>query len=281
MTWTDYAGQVWDLCGQQAVKLRAGVRGFNMPPIDKFTLTTPALAGSRLRGWRAREREVFWPITIYKNTNAADWVEHDSRFWAGMHPDREGVWSVTAPTGTRRMRLSFDNDGDHAMDMMPTLTGFQQYSLYLTAHDPYWFGDEQVRSWKQDPPRDFFGGPLAKAPAFHISSASQLASATMTNPGDVDAWPVWEISGPASSVTVGVGDRRVTAPISIPEGMTLTIDTDPSRRSVLLGTTNMYGALSSWDFAPIPPGESRPLSLSMVGSGAVRARIVPRYFRAW
>lgn len=281
MTWTDYSGHVWELCGNQSVKLRPGVRGFNMPPIDRFTSSSPALAGSRFRGWQAREREVFWPITVFRNTDAADWVEHDSRFWDGMHPDREGVWAVTSPKGTRRLRLSFANDADHAMDLMPTLVGFQQYNLYLTAHDPYWFGDEEARAWKQEAPVQFFGGATGKAPLFHIMTGSQLSTATMTNAGDVDAWPVWEVSGPASSVTVGVGDRTVTAPITIAEGSKLIIDTDPARRSVLLDGVNVYQDLSSWDFAPIPAGESRPLSLAMNGTGSVAARIVPRYFRAW
>lgn len=281
ITWTDYSGTVWDLCGQQAVKLRAGVRGFNMPPIDPFTLETPALAGSRFRGWRVREREVFWPLTVFKHTSAAEWVEHDSKFWAGMHPDREGVWAVESPTGTRKMRLRFANDGDHAMDLMPTLFGFQQYNVYLTAYDPYWFGESISRAWAQSPGRDFYGGPDGKAPLFYISSGSQLSSATMTNPGDVDAWPIWEVTGPATSVTVGVGGRTVTAPFTIGEGSTLVIDTDPAKRSALLDGENVYGSLSSWDFAPIPAGVSLPLSLAMAGAGAVQATITPRFFRAW
>ena len=114
----------------------------------------------------------------------------------------------------------------------------------------------------------------------------------MTNAGAVDAWPVWEIEGQVTAFAVGVGGRQVIGNFVIPEGQRLYIDTDPTRREVLLGEStpgggvgpdaeNMYGELASWDFAPIPPGESRRLSLSLSGTGSVKATLSPRYLRAW
>jgi hypothetical protein len=207
-------------------------------------------------------------------------VELDAAFWHTMHPDKAGVWSVTGPKGVRSLTCVYDNDGGHSMDMMPTLRGWEKYGIYLAAEQPYWSGDPVRRTWAQSAPVDFFGG-VNKAPIFHISSGSSLATAAMTNEGDVDAWPVWSITGPTTSVTVGVGGRTVTAPITIAEGSTLVIDSDPVKRSALLDGVNVYKQLSSWNFAPIPPGQNMELSLSMAGTGSVMAEITPRYFRSW
>lgn len=291
ITWTDYRGRVWLMCGQTGVKLRPGVRGFTLPPITHHSLSSPALHGATYRGWRANEREVFWPITVFNDTSAEAWVHHDRDFWEGMHPDREGVWTVETPDSVRTMRLRVSGDGDHAMEYMPTLFGWQQYELYFTAYDPFWYGEPVTQSWGTSEPVEFFNG-ASKAPNFNIMSAAALDSAKLTNEGGVDAWPVWEIEGQVTSFAVGVGDRQVIGNFVIPEGQRLYIDTDPTKREVLLGdplpgggvaddATDVYKDLASWDFAPIPPGESRPLSLSLSGTGTVKVTINPRHLRAW
>ena len=273
-------GVVWAPTNS-GVHLGAGVRGLNMPKLDHYSSSSPAVAGSRYRGWRSRERDVFWPLSVYNHAGSVEWAEYDAQLWNGFHPDREGTWSVTSPNGeSRHLRLRYSDDGDHATDLIPTLTGWQRYTVTLTAHDPYWYASEPVsQSWAQTEAKDFFNG-LEKAPLFNIASGSQLDTATMTNPGDVDAWPVWEAAGPFTSVTVGVGGRAVTAPITASAGQVLRIDTDPTTRSATLDGVNVYDQLASWDFAPIPAGESRELSLALAGTGTVKATFTPRFFRA-
>lgn len=292
ITWTDYKGRIWELCGRSGVKLRPGVRGFSVPPISHFSLSSPAIHGEIYKGWRAGARDVFWPITVFNDSSSAEWIQHDRDFWEGMHPDREGIWTVESPDRTvRSMRLRFIGDGDHSMEIMPTLTGWQQYGIYFKACDPFWEGQPVTRSWGTTQPVEFFNGE-DKAPAFNIMSSSALDTATMTNSGSVDAWPVWEIEGQVTGFAVGVGGRQVVGNFVIPEGKRLFIDSDPTRREVLLGdplpeggvapdAEDVYSQLASWDFAPIPPGESRPLSLSLAGFGTVQATIRPRYMRAW
>jgi hypothetical protein len=289
MTWTGWDGTVWDLCsGVSGLALGAGVRGLNMPPTRRHVTQSPAVAGSRRRGWSTDEREVFWPLRVFRDgqnsdgqvANAQGWVDLDAAFWKSMHPDRAGVWTVESPNGTRSLTCVFDNDGGHATDMIPSLRGWEVYGIYLAAESPYWVGEPVRRSWSQSNPVNFYG-PGNNAPMFHISSASNLATATVTNAGDVDAWPVWTIMGPCASVTVGVGGRTVTFPVTIPEGSTLVIDSAPEKRTAKLDGVNVYTQLSSWDFAPVPAGQDRSLSLNMVGAGSVSVDITPRFFRAW
>lgn len=283
MTWTGSDGVTWDLCtGSSGLALGAGVRGLNMPPTRRHVTTSPAVAGSRRRGWSTDEREVFWPLRVFRDGEGADaqaWIDLDAAFWSSMHPDKPGVWSVESPNGKRSLACVFDNDGGHSTETIPTLRGWETYGIYLAAESPYWVGEPVRRVWSQSGPVSFYGS--SGATPFNISSASNLATATVTNPGDVDAWPVWTITGPCTSVTVGVGGRTVTYPLPVAEGSTLVIDSAPEKRAAQLNGSNVYRQLSSWDFAPVPAGQDRSLSLSMAGTGSVSVDITPRFFRAW
>jgi len=115
----------------------------------------------------------------------------------------------------------------------------------------------------------------------NVSSASKLASAAMTNQGDLEAWPVWTVKGPVTSVTVGVDGRTVQWNVALTADDILVIDTDPTVQSAWLNGVDVTAQLGSADFAPIPAGDELPLSLTMAGTGSVEAAITPRYFRAW
>lgn len=119
------------------------------------------------------------------------------------------------------------------------------------------------------------------APLLRIASGSQLSSAVMTNEGDVEAWPVWTITGPLTSVTVGVDGRTVQWNVALVASDILVIDTDPTVQSAWKNGVDVTSQLGTADFAPIPAGQDRPLSLAMSGTGSVEASITPRYYRAF
>lgn len=158
--------------------------------------------------------------------------------------------------------------------------GWASYGVSLIADDPFWTGEAVRRVWAQSDAVDFYGG-VAKAPVFHISSGSQLSTAKITNEGDLEAWPVWTITGPLTSVTVGVDGETVQWNVALTSTDILVIDTDPQVQSAWLNGTDVTDQLGTADFAPIPAGLERPLSLTMAGTGSVEARITPRFFRAW
>lgn len=289
MTWTA-AGQVWDLLSPASgVRILQGLRGLTMPPVKHYRDTSPALAGSRWRGSRTEQREVFWPLLVKAN-DGPSWVELDRELWAGLHPDVTGVWSVVAPSRSRRaltMRLDDDGDAGHPAD--PVSAHAAVYGLTFVAEDPYWRGDDIVRSWTTATGSDFFGG-AAKAPPFIISPASTVSTATLTNPGDVPAWPVWTVYGPATAATLGIVGQTVTVPFTIASGKALVVDTDPRAQTAylydvsggeLVNPVERTGDLGAVGFAAIPPGESVTLSLALTGSGTIQCRISPGYYRAW
>lgn len=91
----------------------------------------------------------------------------------------------------------------------------------------------------------------------------------------------WEAHGPFTSVTVGVGDSTVVAPINAAAGQVLVIDTDPSVQAAFLDGVDVTEQLTQAEFGTIPPGTAVPLTLSMTGTGFITATYTPKYFRAW
>jgi len=221
---------------------------------------------------------VFWPLQVWEDTDDMAWMEYDAAFWASLRPDAYGTWTVEHPNGTTRsLKLRFVDDGDHAWNMRPGEVGWQNYAVTLVADDPFWHGEPVVRSWGQDEEqRDFI--PAGGAPDFYISGASTVGSAAITNRGDVEAWPVWTVTGPTTYVALSVGADTVEVPLTLLEGQTLVIDTGIPR--AMLDGVDVTGQVSP-GFAAIPPGQRVPLGINLSGSGRVSVQITPRFYRAW
>jgi hypothetical protein len=250
-----------------------------MPEADRFESVSPALAGSRFRGARVTAREVFWPLHVLAADGEA-WLALDSAFWATMRPDLPGSWAVTVGGVTRNLVCRWVSGGDDYI-MDPVLAGWASYGVYLVADDdPYWTGAPIVRSWSPGTAVDFVdaGG----SPPFHISPGNLLAQATMDNPGNVEAFPVWRIDGPTTTVEVGVDGRVVEVPFAVADGDSVIVDTRPTAQTAVMSDgTDVTADLGEVDFAPIQPGAVVPLSLSMTGTGTVTATLTPRYMKAF
>lgn len=288
VTWEGWDGTAFELSSRSSgVYLRPGVRGWSMPEWQPFRSQSAVAPGFRHRGARAQGRSVFWNVGVYHGDGGQAWLDYDRAFWRTMHPDREGTWRVQLPgaLGSRSLRLRFAGD-DALLEVDPTRVGWQAYGVDLVADQPFCEGEPITAEFSEASELDFFGADSGQtgAPPFYISSSSSFATATMSNPGDEPGYPVWVAEGPFTSVTVGVGGRLITAPISIAEGQSLTIDPRPGPRGK--SAYDSTGArrtseLTARDFAPIPPGQEVPLSLAMTGTGSVRATLVPLYHRMW
>lgn len=287
ITWTGYDGIVWDLTSPATGVVLApnGVRGLNMPPITRYTRTSPALAGSRYTGFRVEEREVFWPVFIYSKSSSVDFVVRDRAFWQSMRPDRPGVWAVGRNGAeTRYLRCRYADDGDQQFDTDPVLAGWCLYGISLVADDqPMWEGEQLSWTFLQDGAGGSWFSDTGSV--FTLGPASTLSGASVSNPGDVDAWPVWRVDGPTDSGSqLGVGGGEVVLNASIAAGAYVTIDTRPDRMSA---TTNAGVDLSdavTWGPLPVPPGTvvDADIALTSPGAGAqVSVDLTPLYYRAW
>jgi hypothetical protein len=297
MTWSsDYTGGAVDLMDPSSdglMLVQDGVRGLSMPPVQRWSSVSPALDGSRWRGFRVQEREVFWPLLVWSTEGTDAWVERDSQLWRMLRPEDQGTWTVaTVQGGYRSLRLRIVDDGDHMFRRDPLKTGWTVYGIKLVAEQPYWEGEKQTVSWDNETLEPFFPGP-----PFTISGSNSMDGAVLDNPGDVAAWPVWTVLGPCSSAEIGVGGRKITIPFAVADDETLVIDTRPDAQTAIVSretvvTTPEGGFeqviedvdrtadLGAVEFASIPPGEAVELSLSAAG-GSVQAELTPLFYRAW
>jgi hypothetical protein len=282
MTWQGWDGSLWDLNspGGSGVSLMTGVRGLDEPPFQFYKSESDARAGTRFRGVRAQEREVFWPLSVFKDTNSQEWLDYDRAFHNTLDPESPGIWTVTQPSGEYRTLACRFETSDKTWDLSPGMLGWTSYGLTFAAEDPYWRGAPIVRAWGAANPVPFID-PATGAPPFNISASSSFDTATMPNPGRVPAWPVWTVTaiGTVTSVTVGVNGRLVTYTGTLTAGQTLTLDSLAMTAKV--GGTNVTTALTARDWSPIPKGAEVPLTVSMVGTGTVQAVLTPGYFRAY
>jgi hypothetical protein len=291
VTWSGGDGSVWELSSATSpVWLsRGGTRGLSMPKVDRYTSESPAVAGSRWRGRRVAERSVFWPLLVYGGRpGEREWVEVDSAFWASLHPDLVGEWSISQRDGTtRRLRCRYDDDGEQSYDLDPTVQGWAAYGVSLVAEDPFWRGSAIVRTFDTAAAQPFYGGDSGGGlgPPLYVSSNTSAATASIDNPGDEPAWPVWTAWGPFTSVSLSVAGRTVSLPITLMTGKSVTVDTRPDRLTAVDSDGNdRVGDLGAIAFAPVPRGTSVPLGISVPGSSgatSVEVRIEPAYHRAW
>ena len=287
-TWTGFDGSVWSLSDPAGgvVLTRGGIRGLSMPPVVRFTpLSSPALHGTRNRGFKVDERDVFWPLYVWSTVGSAAWVAKDRAFWATMRPDQTGTWSVSTPDGaSRTLTCRFKDDGNNAFDMLPGRTGWAVYGVNLVAEAPFWMGAPIVRSWTATPvlfpPYPAVG---ANSPyVLYFSSGRTFSTATARNLGDVEAWPVWTVAGPFTSAAVGVGGQQVVIPFTLTAGQSVTLNSDPSAFTATREDgTDVTALLGQAQWSSVPPGSEVPLNLNLVGAGTVTLKLTPRYLRAW
>lgn len=286
MTWTGWDGSVWNLtsAAEGAVML-PGLRGLTMPPIVHYSTAYASVPGATWRGHTVDAREVFWPIQIYHDIGSQGWVDRDRAFWKTMRPEKTGVWTVKLPSGAERhLDCRFSNDGDGTISHDPVLAGWSNYGITLTAERPFWRSTPIRREWTAGGALPFYPGGTGET--FTISPSTTLDSAAMPNPGDVDAYPVWEVSGPTTTAQVGIAGRNITIPFAIDSNQVLIIDTAPSQQSAILyeagvAPVDKTAELGIANFVPVPADSVATTSLLLSGGGKVALVLTPLYLRAW
>lgn len=305
--WTGWDGSRWTLCGAEGVALLAGVRGLTMPPVDRYTKEAPAVSGSRYRGHRVLEREVFLPVSVFHDAGSQGWLDRDRAFNRTLWPDKTGTLSVTqpgdatSPAERRSITLRCVDDGEGAWDFSPGLVGWHNYGLTFAAEDPWWLGEPVTRSFAAATQVPFFD-PAGNG--VRISRENSFATASIPNPGDVDRWPVWWLAGPFTAAEVGVGSAKVNVPFAVAAGQMLVVNTHPTSRTakqiaapgpslpieeqvalvesrLVTGTNKTRQLGATTKFAQVPAGANAALNVSLTGTGYVRTILTPAYYRAW
>lgn len=303
LTWTGWDGSKWPLTRPASgLFLRPGVRGLHMPSFERQSSESPMVAGSRHRGTKTKDRDVFWPLHLYSDSGSDGFMARDRLFWRSLDPDMEGTWTAKVPGGGQRTLALRLTGSDDDMQHDPIKRGWANYGINLLAEKPLWVGETIRRSWNQGDLRNYYITPEDRVTygypddvIHYLSSGGKLGTASITNDGDVPAFAVWTVIGPTLDVAFGVAGRNVKIPFEIPAGYAVQFDTDPNSGQVLWygqwdPTTKSIAAPvdrtpemdpTSAVSVAIPRGQNRPLTILMTGTGTVVAEVRNRYRRAW
>lgn len=281
--WLGADGTLWLLTDPSSpMRLMPGIRGLEAGPIERWTSDAPGVAGTRYRGHRALPREVFLPVYL-RAASSVEWAAVRRSWDAGMSPDDEGVLTVTVAGQRRHLPCRWVST-EPAWTRDPLLAARSAVGEYLEASGAYWQADPISRRWVASAEADFFM-PAGSGGVFQITPSNETGTATIANPGDVPAWPVWTVRGPLTSATIGVAAAEIEIPFPLALGEWLQIDTRPDRQAVVDHTgADRVADLGAVSFTPVPKGQSVTLSIDAIGTGTgfdVDVQLTPLYRRAW
>jgi hypothetical protein len=143
----------------------------------------------------------------------------------------------------RPRRLTIDRDFDACWRTT-------RAEVELEASDPWWYD-------ASDTALDFtLGTPATFFPLFplRLSASEVFADATVNNDGDVDAWPVWSVTGPGAGLVLRnlTTGKMLSLNRTLSAGEIVTIDTRPRLKTVTLQDgSNLFSLLSGslWPLA--------------------------------
>ena len=277
--WIDADNGSHDLTdGVRRFSASRGRTGLWMPTFAFAAHEMPGEAGARLTYTRTSARDVDIPFAVLEEDETAlrSLIRSLAR---ALDPTRgDGVLEVTRDGVTRRLTCRYTGGLEQARTLGPSL----QAVLSFRAFEPYWEADSAVSETYET------GEAAAFFPFFPLTLASStvLASPSVENDGDVEAFPVWTITGPGSNpslknLTTG---ETLSLTLTLGAGEEVVIDTRRGRKTVLSGTgANLFSALSDdsslWSLAA---GTNR-LQIEMDGAtedSAVTLGYTPRYLSA-
>lgn len=276
-------GTSWDLSTPTTNGMYAqpGQTGWLAPP---YTLNLIDLLGNGalLGGVRATPRYGTFAV-IFRAESQADLRADLGAFVSSMNP-RYGDVTVrcTQPDGTARQiacRYLQGMEGDESVDARSHWT--QKMVMRLVAVDPFYSSlTDQIASWQAPNVVQFFD--LFLDGRQFLTADSVLGSLLIGNPGDEDAYPVWNIAGTMTAATFTNSDTGEAFTLTYTQTTgNLTIDTRPGQLTVVnQASTNLWPNLSAnpvlW---ALHPGDNA-VNLSVSGTDAttlVTLTYTPRY----
>lgn len=274
-----------------SIFMQPGATGLDMPPFALFSDDSPNLDGSIYRSARASAREVMIPVFLY-GIDRQTINRLKRKLFQSLNPKRGYcVLKFTeGSTFTRTLKCYYKGgmEGSEGVDA----SGFTwaKYGLTFTAMDPWFYQDrEEVTRWDFGVGAPFLSTSQAFFPMRLTAGVMGAGEGlVITNPGDIEAWPIWKLYGPIKSfaLTSPYGEVVKASPPAdgsdlVPTGRVLTIDTRPGQKTVLDDLGNNYW--SKLDTAPqfwsVEPGDTTATVSVVTGSGkaSVVLAYLPRY----
>jgi hypothetical protein len=225
-TWTDPTGTVWplsDISDDVGWFTTPGPGGWNATTYEIVTDPLPR-GGEQVRFIRAKPGSITWPIYIWGETHL-EYVQRlrqiKKAFTMTLHRGLPGTLTVARPDGSARTIKAYYSAGLEGQGGEGHLFSHEAITLYCP--DGYWQDTSSITETRSYIPGSDFLSPFPT-----ISNSLALGETTITNPGDVQAWPYWTVTGPMSALTgtnVTMGyEFTLTYGLNAGEQVTITTD---------------------------------------------------------
>lgn len=267
-TWVDADGGELPLDGSGPYSVLWGRQGFWGPSVSIVEQQIPKQA-PRLKYVQRGNKAVRLPIKIVATSEVDLVAARDALLWA-TDPDRGDGKLRNAANGRTRELVCRLIDWPSPESTDQRLPGFILAGLTFQSEDGFW--------QDQDPTIQNFaltGGVvrILDTPIipWKIAASGIADSFTIENTGHVETWPLWTIHGPGSAITFvnETTGKALFLNITLGDSDTLTIDTDPTAKSILLQDgTSQFQAITDATRASLWPLVTGPnnISLSMIGA---------------
>ncbi|MEU2901355.1 phage tail protein [Streptomyces globisporus] len=290
ITYIDPTGRRWPMTDTSLewYALAEGVSGLGAVT---YTLTSDPhpRGGARLRHVQPQPRTVVWPVLVKGRDHMVfteNWRALGRAFTRTLR-EGPGMLEVARPDGrVRRLPVHYSEGWDGRGQAATGIT-WDSAVVTLWCEDPYWVDTVPLAVHRE---AGVAGDFLVPYPT--VSSSQILGETVVTNPGDVEVWPEWVVTGPASLITFTrqdtnesfVLDPTDTAHGALLAGEQVIISTDPPRVRYQDGSAdgvNWIGALN-WPAASLwsLPSGNTPVSFQLDGANtgsAVDLTFHPRY----
>ncbi|WP_327335844.1 phage tail family protein [Streptomyces sp. NBC_01324] len=284
VSFTDPGGRVTMLTDwENGWVVQPGTKGLDMPGYAITQDESPGIDGYEVRQVRAQGKTITVPVAFWANDSRAAYLARRRAFIRSLNPKRgTGTLTLTQPDGaTRSIGVLYSDgmEGDESLDA----AGARWCITVITfsVPSPYWLGDTVTAEWATAA-----GGAFFPFLPLTVGDSQVLGEVTVDNDGDDDAFPVWTVTGPATSVTLTNHTTGQTLVLTrtITGTDTIVIDTRERRQTALLnGVTNLWPNLSTASSLWPLEVDTNELSLTVAGStSATRVRMTyqPRYLAA-
>lgn len=300
-TWIDPDGGIWPLSNTSESLgwfTLTAIAGAESAPIE---ITSDALSrgGSRVRAIARRSSTIQWPMEIFGRTHdefVARYRQISRAFKLTTLRQRPGWLRVRRPDGSARQIQAFYSEGLGGEAEQNHL--FARPVISLFCPDGKWQALDPViadRTFAATPgpgvdPVNFYDPFISVASSNEVTPVPDPgdgpdSTTVIVNPGDVEAWPVWTVTGPLTALRTWnlTLESRFALTYTLTAGQTITIITEPpSVRGP--GDTNLIKHIdwfnsTGTELWPLADGEN-VIGLEVDGAGtgtAVRLAFVPRY----
>lgn len=287
-TWYAPDGSVWPLTDWPRgwFTVAEGVSGLDAAAIEFTTDDLPG-GGSAVRHIQPASRSIIWPMHVYGDSHTefmARWRALGAAFTSTSRLG-PGTLEIARPDGTARRVDAYYQSGFQGQGKQGSYITSDAAVITLYCEDPYW------RDTVAQPiHREYALGVDFFAPYPSVSSGQVLGATTLMVVGEIEAWPDWVITGPASLITAtneSTGEAFALDPDApdiahgdLLAGEQVTISTRPPR--VRYQDGSVWTAALNWPGAvlwSLRPGEQR-VTFQLDGAGpgsAVDLSYYPRY----